>query len=168
MAKKYIKSFRNNPEQETATSERKETRGRKKGTLNAKTKKTAQGTPLNTFINKQTEIAETLDRPKHIISSILNDLEKTGFERLTKSNLLKLYEYMLTLDTASLTALSDNKNSPIVIVKAAEALLGPSGFNVVQTMLERAYGKAKETVEVQQVKEEIIKIGDREFRFRND
>lgn len=75
---------------------------------------------------------------------------------------------MLTLDIASLTVLSENKNSPIVIVKCAEALLSPSGFNVVQTMLERAYGKAKETVEVQQVKEEIIKIGEKEFRFRND
>lgn len=89
-------------------------------------------------------------RPKKLLSGIMADLREAGYERITKAMVQEAYEVLLGMDNAALKAFKDNKDYPAIVGIVAKALLmNKDPFQVLETMMDRAHGKPKQTQEIE-------------------
>ena len=86
-------------------------------------------------------------RPRITLRSVLIDLQAQGYERATTSDVKAIYEFMITLDEDKLKELVADKRQPMVTRIVGRALLDKRGFEQVEKMLDRAQGKAAQSID---------------------
>lgn len=87
-------------------------------------------------------------RPKKGISYVNDQLSKEWYKPATRQDIEANYMAMIQLPQAKLKAFTEDKDKPMLVRIIAKAMLSGKGFDVIEKMLDRWIGKAKETLEV--------------------
>lgn len=106
------------------------------------------GTPQNLKPFKKKESGNPNGRPKRLVSSVCEELEKSGNKPVAANEVRDCYMRLLNIPIEELNALvSDNKN-PALIRIIGKAILSAKGFEIIEKMLDRSFGKALQTVDL--------------------
>ena len=87
-------------------------------------------------------------RPKKFVGSVLDELKKQGFGNITRRNVVDIYETLLSLPRDGLVDIASGKQYPMIYRIVAKEMLSKRGFDVIEKMIDRAHGKASQTVDV--------------------
>lgn len=88
-------------------------------------------------------------RPRKGVSAVLSALEAAGHDEVTAEQVRATMGRMLNLPREELVKMgSDAKNTPILDALIARSLAGKDGWQAMQDILDRAHGKAKQSVDL--------------------
>ena len=87
-------------------------------------------------------------RPRKGVSAVLSALEAAGHEEVNAEQVRATMGRMLNLSRAELIALGKKKDTPIMDELIARALVGTGGWDALQSLLDRAHGKAKQAIDM--------------------
>jgi hypothetical protein len=86
-------------------------------------------------------------RPPRLVSTIIRELKEAGYERVGPSSVLHAFELLMGLSEDKLKEYVGDKAQPMSIRIVSKAMLSARGWEVLQAMLDRAHGKAKQQLE---------------------
>lgn len=84
-----------------------------------------------------------------VTTQILNELHEIGYTQLTKEDVRRVYRTLLNMPVVELQHMSSNAGMdvPVIFRTTAAHILSKHGFNVIETMLNRAFGKPINTLQ---------------------
>lgn len=106
-------------------------------------------------------------RPPKTMSAINAKLKAEGHEVVTPSVIYECFSLLIGLNEDKLKEIIKDTDNPRPLRLAAEEMLGKNGWDIIEKMLDRAHGKARQSVDVTSQGERIeaiIKWGDREIK----
>ena len=86
-------------------------------------------------------------RPKKGIAFVNDQLLKAGFPPAKKADIEANYMQMLQLPEDVLKKMMTDQKQPMIIRILAKNMLGGKGFDIIEKMLDRGIGKAKEHIQ---------------------
>lgn len=86
-------------------------------------------------------------RPK-LLSSILSDLKGKGYDRVGPANVIEAFELLMNLPEEEIKAIVADKAQPMIVRIVGKSMLSDKGWLVLQTMIDRAHGKAKQSMDL--------------------
>jgi hypothetical protein len=110
--------------------------------INPKSKKN-----LKPFQNGDDDRRNLNGRPPKLISHITSELKEKGYEPVSNAQILEAYTLLINLDEASIKEIITNNDHPMFLRIVAKAMLGQKGTEMIEKILERAYGKAIQSVD---------------------
>lgn len=81
-------------------------------------------------------------RPKKWISMVNEELKAKWYDPARKQDIEENYLQMLQLEESELKAMLNDKEKPMLVRILARNMLGGKWFEIIETMLDRAVGKA--------------------------
>ena len=87
-------------------------------------------------------------RPPLLLSTIVAELRAKGYERATAGTVADAFETLLNVTHEDLVKMGQDPKSPMSLRIVAKAMLTAKGWEVLQAMLDRAHGKAKQAVDM--------------------
>lgn len=87
-------------------------------------------------------------RPKKLVSSVIAELKNKGHEEVDKSAVKQVYQYLIGLSQEELTKMANDKDTPMLFRIISKSVLGKKGFEIIETMLDRAHGKATQNTKL--------------------
>ena len=87
-------------------------------------------------------------RPPLLLSTIVAELRAKGYERATAGTVADAFETLLNVPEDVLAEMVKDKSKPMSLRIVGKAMLTAKGWEVLQAMLDRAHGKAKQQVGV--------------------
>ena len=118
---------------------------------------------LNQF--KKGESGNLNGRPRKLVKSILDEMDKKGLERVTTEQVKGTFQLLFNCSQKELIAYVDDEDSPMILRIVAKEMLTKKGFEIIEKMLDRAHGKAQHTVEIKEHKKQIMIIGGQRIEF---
>lgn len=86
-------------------------------------------------------------RPPKTLTWLNKELTGQGYERVKAAEAMEAMELLLGLDAEKLTELVHNAEQPILVRTLAKRLLGNQAHDLIEKMLDRVHGKAKQRME---------------------
>ena len=90
-------------------------------------------------------------KPK-VFSQIAKEFKEKGIERATPEAVREAYEYLLALPLSDILEISGNpkieNDMPSLMRLAAKEMTGKRGIEILKEMLDRAHGRAKQSVDM--------------------
>lgn len=86
-------------------------------------------------------------RPPLLLSTIVAELRAKGYERATAGTVADAFETLLNVPEDVLAEMVKDKTKPMSLRIVGKAMLTAKGWEVLQAMLDRAHGKAKQQLE---------------------
>ena len=106
-----------------------------------------KGNPSSLKPFKKGQSGNPAGPPKKTVRALLDEMKAAGYEPVKAVDITATIEYLLSLDRDELVAISKDPTRPIVMqVTAKEILDGKKGFAAIQTLLDRAHGRATQKV----------------------
>ena len=93
------------------------------------------------------ETANPNGRPPKLLAGIVAELKAQGYERATAATVADAFETLLNVPEDVLAKMVQDKSSPMSLRIVGKAMLTAKGWEVLQAMLDRAHGKAKQSTE---------------------
>ena len=87
-------------------------------------------------------------RPKKLVSVMLTELAAAGYERVGPTSIAGMIENMLGLPLERLREMTTAPDQPACVHIIAKAILSKKGFEAMESLLDRAHGKAKQQVDL--------------------
>jgi len=87
-------------------------------------------------------------RPRKLVSSVIAKLKDKGCEQVDKNAVKQVYQYLIGLTKDELTKMSNDSEVPMIFQVTAKSILSKSGFEIIETMLDRAHGKATQNTKL--------------------
>jgi len=87
-------------------------------------------------------------RPPLLLSTIVAELRAKGYERATAGTVADAFETLLNVTHEDLVKMGSDPKSPMSLRIVAKGMLTAKGWEVLQAMLDRAHGKAKQVTDV--------------------
>lgn len=105
----------------------------------------------------QTQFSSTYQPPNRgrkpkVFSQLSKEWQERGIERATPQAVAEAFEYVLALHALDVREIAgdakdETNDMPMVVRLAAKELLGRRSLEILREMLDRAHGKAKQSVE---------------------
>ena len=86
-------------------------------------------------------------RPPLLLSTIVAELRAKGYERATAGTVADAFETLLNVTHEDLVKMGNDPKSPMSLRIVANGMLTAKGWEVLQAMLDRAHGKAKQAID---------------------
>ena len=86
-------------------------------------------------------------RPPLLLSTIVAELRAKGYERATAGTVADAFETLLNVTHEDLVKMGNDPKSPMSLRIVAKGMLTAKGWEVLQSMLDRAHGKAKQAMD---------------------
>ena len=86
-------------------------------------------------------------RPPKLLSTIVAELRAEGYERATANQVADAFETLLNVPEDVLANMVKDKHKPMSLRIVGKAMLTAKGWEVLQAMLDRAHGKAKQQMD---------------------
>jgi hypothetical protein len=80
-----------------------------------------------------------------LLSTITAELKSKGYERATANQVADAFETLLNVPEDVLANMVKDKHKPMSLRIVGKAMLTAKGWEVLQAMLDRAHGKAKQS-----------------------
>ena len=93
------------------------------------------------------ETANPNGRPPLLLSTIVAELRAKGYERATAGTVADAFETLLNVPEDVLAEMVKDKTKPMSLRIVGKAMLTAKGWEVLQAMLDRAHGKAKQAID---------------------
>jgi len=78
------------------------------------------------------------------ISAVNNQLQEAGFEEATQADIVSCYLRLINIDVPELQKMIADATQPALVRIVGKAILSGKGFDVIEVMMNRAIGKAKQ------------------------
>jgi len=109
------------------------------------------GAEGNTF--SSTNQPPNRGRKARVFSQLAKEWKERGIERATPEAVKEAFEYVLALHLLEVKDISgkvedETNDMPMVVRLAAKELLGKKSLEILREMLDRAHGKAKQSVDM--------------------
>ena len=85
--------------------------------------------------------------PPRLLSTITAELRSKGYERATANQVAEAFETLMNVPEDELRKMVNEGKSPMSLRIVGKAMLTAKGWEVLQAMLDRAHGKAKQGVD---------------------
>ncbi len=95
-------------------------------------------------------------RPPKLLSTIVAELRSQGYERATANQVADAFETLLNVPEDVLANMVKDKHKPMSLRIVGKAMLTAKGWEVLQAMLDRAHGKAKQSLDHTSGGKEIV------------
>lgn len=82
------------------------------------------------------------------MSTIIKELKASGYERVGPSSVVEAFEMMMNLPKEEVKRLSEDPKAPMSARIVSKAMLSPKGWDVLQAMMDRAHGRARQQVDM--------------------
>lgn len=86
-------------------------------------------------------------RPRKLVSTIIDELRTKGIEGVKAAQVIDAYEAMFNLTRKELTEKASDEEAPIFIRIVAREMLSGKGPEMLERMMDRAHGKAKQVMD---------------------
>jgi hypothetical protein len=86
--------------------------------------------------------------PPRLLSTIVAELRAQGYERATANQVTDAFETLLNVPEDVLAEMVKDKTKPMSLRIVGKSMLTAKGWEVLQAMLDRAHGKAKQAVDL--------------------
>ena len=93
------------------------------------------------------ETANPHGRPPRLLSTIVAELRAKGYERATSNQVADAFETLMNVPQNELADMVKDEKAPMSLRIVGKAMLTAKGWEVLQAMLDRAHGKAKQQME---------------------
>lgn len=91
-------------------------------------------------------------RPVKVFSAIARDFRARGIEKATDAVVKEAFEYLLALPVSEIIEMAGNpkveNDMPSLMRLMAKDMMGKNGLAAIKEMLDRAHGKAKQSMSV--------------------
>lgn len=91
-------------------------------------------------------------RPVKVFSAIARDFRERGIEKATDAVVKEAFEFLLALPVSEILEMAGNpkieNDMPSLLRLMAKDMMGKNGLAAIKEMLDRAHGKAKQSVSV--------------------
>lgn len=88
-------------------------------------------------------------RPPKLLSSVVKDLKQQGYERATLGTVIEAFEVLMNVPEEVLSEMVKDKKQPMSLRIVGKAMLTAKGWEVLQAMMDRAHGKAKQRLDLE-------------------
>jgi hypothetical protein len=86
-------------------------------------------------------------RPPKLLSTITAELKAKGYERATANQVADAFETLMNVPQNELADMVKDEKAPMSLRIVGKAMLTAKGWEVLQAMLDRAHGKAKQAID---------------------
>jgi hypothetical protein len=86
-------------------------------------------------------------RPPRLLSTITAELKAKGYERATANQVADAFETLMNVPQNELADMVKDEKAPMSLRIVGKAMLTAKGWEVLQAMLDRAHGKAKQAID---------------------
>lgn len=86
-------------------------------------------------------------RPPKLLSTITSELKAKGYERATANQVADAFETLMNVPQDELAKMVKDEKAPMSLRIVGKAMLTAKGWEVLQAMLDRAHGKAKQSLD---------------------
>lgn len=83
-------------------------------------------------------------RPK-LLRHVIDELKTKGYEPVTSEHVKSIYETLLNINQEQLADVIKDEKQPMITRIIGKALASGRGFEVIETMIDRAQGKAQQS-----------------------
>ena len=87
-------------------------------------------------------------RPPKLLSTITAELKAKGYERATANQVADAFETLMNVPQDELAKMVKDEKAPMSLRIVGKAMLTAKGWEVLQAMLDRAHGKAKQSMDM--------------------
>lgn len=87
-------------------------------------------------------------RPPKLLSTITAELKSKGYERATANQVADAFETLMNVPQNELADMVKDEKAPMSLRIVGKAMLTAKGWEVLQAMLDRAHGRAKQQMDV--------------------
>lgn len=87
-------------------------------------------------------------RPKKSLNSFVQQAKAEGFTGASASHVVEAYEFLINLTETRIKEIISDPDSPMMLRIVGKAMLGNKGADMIEKIMERAYGKAKQQVDL--------------------
>lgn len=95
-------------------------------------------------------------KPK-LVSHIIAELKKQGYENVGPSHIRDAYELIMNLSEEKIVDLVANKEAPMLMRIVARRIMDKKdGHEMIEKILDRAHGKAKQSIDHSTLGEKIV------------
>lgn len=103
-------------------------------------------------------------RPPKLLKAMMDDLRSKGYERVSPSQIKDAFEVIMNLDRKQLLKYAVADNVPVILNVVAYAMLDKQKrVQMLELMLDRAHGKAKQQVGVVHEDNKAPNLADKSF-----
>ena len=96
------------------------------------------------------------------ISQTIRDLKKEGYREPSQDDIVRAYKYIFAIDEAKVKDLVNDKTQPMLNRIVGKAVLSGRGFDIIERMIDRAYGKVGQKIDIttdgEKIKQEPLSI----------
>lgn len=85
-------------------------------------------------------------RPRLLVSSVIKEMEAKGVEKVSHLEVKDTFLRLINLEVGEVEQMVKDAKQPALIRIVGKEMLGGKGFDIIEKMLDRALGKAEETV----------------------
>ena len=86
--------------------------------------------------------------PPRLLSTITAELKSKGYERATANQVADAFETLMNVPQDELAKMVKDEKAPMSLRIVGKAMLTAKGWEVLQAMLDRAHGKAKQSMDM--------------------
>ena len=86
-------------------------------------------------------------RPPRLLSTITAERKAKGYDRATANQVADAFETLMNVPEDELRKMVNEGKSPMSLRIVGKAMLTAKGWEVLQAMLDRAHGKAKQAID---------------------
>lgn len=97
---------------------------------------------------KKGEVRNPNGAPRKLLSTINEELKQEGYERATQAHIIEAYEILVNLPEAKIKAIIADSDAPMLLRIVGKAMLSPKGTEMIEKILDRAHGKAKQQTDL--------------------
>lgn len=98
--------------------------------------------------DKRPENINKKGRPPKLIKSVINELKDKGYEPASNSDVIDAYTTLMQLPQDEIQGMINDKSQPMFIRVCAKRLVQKDGFEIIEKMIDRAHGKASQSVDL--------------------
>lgn len=88
-------------------------------------------------------------RPRKTLAAVIEELKQEWYERVSQCQIMEAFELLMGLDRAKIIEITNDETKPMSLRIAWKSLLSNKWADVLEKMLDRAHGKAKQVQELQ-------------------
>lgn len=110
----------------------------------------------NTWVKGQS--GNPKGRPPKVLTTLVADLKKQGYERATATTVVETIEHLIGLPEDRLRELLADKEQPMSVRIIIKSMLSAKGFETLSAILDRAHGKPKQQMDVATTGEQKLEV----------